>query len=389
MATTWRGNLARLAAAVLIAAGAVGVSGGPAFAADVDFGISLSDVTLSAPGLGKPALFTLENHGTTRPLSVTYMIDWSGLDLTKVSVPRLSRSCPAEENKVTSCESDWRFLPNPGGTHREYLGVSARDGATGYAGRVTVSVKADGDAVAGNDSRTVGVTIADKRHGVDLRTTMWDVTFRDEFGRNSNEPIPPGRTSPLRFVVTNYGDLASEGVAVKIKLPEHTAFSQEYGGCVMTADRRAADCRFSQVLKPLSASNPTGDYIEYWLDLKVSADVRGLVGLGGGSVTVAAPDLVDSDLSDNTQSFAVIAGWYPSAAPSTSATTGPSGSPSASAGTSPSAGTGGQAGGDDDGGGLPITGPAGIAIGGAGAAILVAGIALVVAARRRRIRIEV
>jgi hypothetical protein len=47
-----------------------------------------------------------------------------------------------------------------------------------------------------------------------------------------------------------------------------------------------------------------------------------------------------------------------------------------------------QGGSDDNGGGLPVTGPAGLTIVGAGIAVIAAGIVLMFTARRRRIRIE-
>ncbi|GAA2633618.1 hypothetical protein [Paractinoplanes durhamensis] len=403
-------NLGRLGVAAFVAAGAVGLTAAPALAArvapaQVDLGIDVAGTTLTADFVGKFSTVDVHNFGTTKPAAVVVTFDASALDTSKVKLSGFD-GCTTDKG-VSTCAVADRDVPGPGQTTKYVVPLLAVAGATGSAGKLTVAVKVAGDAVAANDSRTVDVTIS-TAHGADLGVVANDVKWQDPNGAFTDDPIPPGKTSIFIPLILNQGDMTATGVRVTIKLPPHTSFTQRvYNGCVSGSGGRTLDCKLPQF--PLTPRQNIGEIIDdgngmfFSFEVLVAADAKGPVMLPGGAITVEAlgeapyeaaiakraavpalPDYIkwatadqlrDVDASDNVDTFGVYAGGQATTSPSASA--------------SPSGQGGGQGGGDEDGGGLPVTGPAGIAIGGAGIAVLVVGVSLMVAARRRRVRIEI
>jgi hypothetical protein len=388
-------NLGRIGVTGVLAAGVLGLAAAPALAADVDLALELGGNTIAADASGKWTMVNLANNGTTTPGTVVIVYDTTGLDAAKVTLgPTSDPSCQTE-NDVRSCTLDDSSVPAPGGTNELALPLLKADGATGAAGKVTVTVKVEGDAVEADNSRTADVTIGG--NGPDLQVRAFDVTWQDENGRFTDDPVPPGEKAPLFPLIINQGDETAYGVRVQARLPEHVSFTdRQYDNCVRSNDGRNLDCELTQFsLQPrasMDGLDPASGMF-FTFEVQVSADAPGPAALNGGVVTATAidgadaartfaappevPDFVkhltaeqlaaiDADLTDNTDEFVVFVA---------------EGEDDDTGGGDP-----GDDDGDDDGqgGGLPITGPGAAGIAGAGLAAVGAGVLMLLSTRRRR-----
>lgn len=398
-------NAGRMAVAGVLAAGALSLVATPAYAADVDFGVDVAGSVIASDAPGKEPTVEITNHGATTPASIVVRFDATGLDPSKVTLAAtaVGRDCESE-NGFVSCVLEERDVPAPGRFTRVRLPLLKVAGATGAAGKLTVTVKAEGDTVPTNDSRTVDVAIGD--NGVDLAVVAADVTWQNENGTITDEPVPPGAVAPLFVLIANQGDMTAAGVRVQVRLPEQTTFTERhYTGCVISGDRRAADCELTQFsLRPARKPGQMTPYdaMFFRFEVRVLETANGPVALKDGSATAAAIEQVESsaaqrsapvepldymswppnakvaeidvDLADNSDEFVVFVG-------------------AGAGGGDGGDGDGGQGdGGQDDGdegqgGGLPVTGPATFAVAGAGLAAVTAGLVLLLVSRRRRVRL--
>jgi hypothetical protein len=383
-------NLARVGATGLLAAGTLALAAGPAFAADVDFGLNLKGTTIAVGASSKPATISFTNYGTSTPSEVEVLFDATELDDSKVKIDL--GECTFEDG-IADCVIDASAIPGPGETSDLDVPLVKQAGATGAAGKLTVTVLVEGDTNEANNSKTVDVTVGGS--GVDLRVVAPDVTEVDDSGDFTGKAIPPGGSSLVEGYIANHGDMVARGLKVQLSLPKDVTFTEEqFSGCDYSADHRSVDCElpgYPLIPSDLDTS-PTKENsaLMVLFPVTVSKDAKGPVALKGGVLTAAAisqqdvPDVsilakeaaptlpemaktltaaeiaeLDVDASDNTDDFAVLVAGQ----------TGGS--------------HGGGSGPDDD--GLPITGPVAASVGGAGLAVIVAGAMMFLAARRRRI----
>ena len=383
-------NLARVGATGLLAAGTLALAAAPAFAADVDFGLSLKGTTIAVGASGKPATLTFTNNGTSKPKEVGVLFDATKLDDSKVKLDL--GDCTLTDG-IADCVIDGSAIPGPGESSDLDLPLIKQTGATGAAGKLTVTLKVDGDTNKANDSKTVDVTVGGS--GVDLRVLAPDVTAVDGDGEFTGKAIPPGGSSVVEGYVANHGDKIATGFTFTLVLPKDVSFAEKFDGCDYSANGLSATCDLSTTaLIPADLDTDESDGISavaFHLPVTVSKDAKGPVSLSGGSfaatavgqqdvpdlrslakkaapklpamataLTAAQADEFDVDATDNSDGFAVLV-------------------------AGPSNGQGGGSGDGEDGGGLPVTGPVAGTIGGAGLAVIVAGAVLFFSARRRRV----
>ena len=388
-------NLARAGATGLLAAGTLAFAAVPALAADVDFGINLTGTTIAADASGKLGFVTVTNDGTAKPSDVEVLFDVTDLDQTKVKIDL--GDCTFT-NDVADCALFPEDIPGPGASTKLPIPLIKQAGASGAAGKLTITVKVAGDTNPDNDSKTVDVTVGG--NGVDLTVVTPDVyLLPTNENSTGTEPIPPGGQGLLLAFIANQGDAVADGLKIQFSVPTDVTLDENIPGCAYTASRRSASCTFNDIsLIPLD-QDQTGDHstLAFATVVTVSKDAKGPVALKGGEVTVAAIDqevasaarirsmarrgtptlpknfrhltadqvkAVDVDATDNTDTFAVFV----------------AGSPGGSGGGE---GNGGNGNGDD--GGLPVTGPVAASVAGAGAAVIAIGAVLFVVTRRRRI----
>jgi hypothetical protein len=295
-------------------------------------------------------------------------------------------ACTVEDG-IADCLIDEGSIPGPGETSDLDVPLVKKAGATGPAGKLTVTVLVEGDANKANDSKTVDVTIAGS--GADLRVLAFDVTKIDAENQLTGEPLQPGETSLAYAYVANHGDRTAVGLKVRVSLPEHVTFAEEEGGCEYSTDHRVATCTAEGYPVIPWDQDDTGNKENSSLSIAfavtVSEDAEGPVSLTGGEWTVTglgvesadarralavaalpefaekgcgpAEDQVETDASDNTDGFAVLVA-------------GPDG---------------GNGGGGAEEPSLPVTGPVAASVAGAGAAVLTLGVVLFVVSRRRRV----
>jgi len=382
-------HIARVGAAGLIAAGALAVAAVPAYAAaTVDFGVNFKGTTIAADAGGKLGFVTITNHGSSTPKKVDVRFDVTKLDQSKVTVPEVGDGCTFTAG-VADCLVPAADIPGPGLNLESPVPLIKVPGATGAAGKLTVTVVVDGDTDADNDSKTVDVSVGG--HGVDLGIVVPDVSVLDANGIPSGKPIVPGGSSAVTGVLVNQGDATAVGLSVTVTVPKDVTFG-EIDGCVRSADKRSLHCVADDlVLTPFGGDDDTS-FVEFSLPVTVSADAPGPVTLTGGNAVaaatgqeslpeaaarrlarkalpksfhrltkaqIAAVDAVEVDSSDNTDQFAVLVAAKP--------------------GGSTGGGTGGT------GGGLPVTGPVAASVAGTGALVIAIGAVLFVTTRRRRV----
>jgi hypothetical protein len=378
-------NLARVSATGLLAAGILALAATPALAADVDFGLDLKGSTIALGAEGKPATVSFTNHGTTKPAEVGVRFDATELDDSKVELDL--GECTVEDG-IADCIIDEGSIPGPGETSDLDVPLVKKAGATGSAGKLTVTVLVDGDANEANNSKTVDVTIAGS--GADLRVLAFDVTKIDAENQLTGKPLQPGETSLAYAYVANHGDRTAVGLKVRVSLPEHVTFTEQEGGCEYSTNNRVATCTAEGYPVIPWDQDDTGNKENSSLSIAfavtVSEDAEGPVSLTGGEWNVIGlgvesadarkaravaelpafaekgcgevEDQVETDASDNTDGFAVLVA-------------GPA--------------AGGGAGDGEDEPGLPVTGPVAASVAGAGAAVLALGVVLFVVSRRRRV----
>ena len=294
-----------------------------------------------------------------------------------------------------------------------------REGATGSAGTVTVTVRVAGDTDPGNDSATAEVGIGG--HGADIRpdTVGVDHSLTDRGDRTAEciiaddcykyatvEPPRPGGYGEFRLYIRNQGDTTAKGFQATVTLPDGMAFAtdvfrtaqgDEQITCTLSNGRRTAVCVSAAIVNVLSHRVYQTTLLH--TVVKVAPEVAGSVRLTGGQVDVMARDVdrgrfesaaVELNALDNDATFAVLVGPGtaapspdPSPSPSTGPSTGPSARPSGTA-TSQDGSGGAASGGGGDEPTLPITGPVAATTGGIGLAAVLVGGALLVGSRRRR-----
>ncbi|GAA0565130.1 hypothetical protein GCM10010172_55790 [Paractinoplanes ferrugineus] len=399
-------SLGRLGVAALVIAGALGIAAAPALAADVDLSLSVTGTTIAQSNFGKHLTIDLVNRGTTKPAKASLILDTSEVDASKASVTYDGPGCTSA-GKIRTCPLSETSIPGPGATKHFWVQVDlVPNTSQGSAGKITASIKADGDATTANDITTVELKVGSR--GPDIKVYADDVTARAENGAITPDPVVPGKITTLPVFVSNEGVKTAQGIKVSIKLPEHAVFVMDklFDGCFLSADRRTVDCAMSQYnLRPrlVTDSVPTGWSIDLYFDVQVATDAVGPI-LRGGVVSAGyiSPDYGDVDSTDDSDTFVVmVAGPAGTASPSPSASASaspsatsasaspsatsasPSASPSRSASASVTPAASGRGG-----GGLAITGPTGMVTGGTGLALVMVGTALVVATRRRRADIE-
>jgi len=385
-------NLARVGATGLLAAGTLALAAAPALAAGVDFGLSLKGTTIAVGASSKPATVSFTNNGTSKPKQVGVLFDATKLDDSKV---KLDLGDCTFTDGIADCVLDGSAVPGPGESADLDIPLIKQTGATGAAGKLTVTVEVDGDTNKANNSKTVTVTVGGS--GVDLRVLAPDVTSVDTDGEFTGKAIPPGGSSVVEGYVANHGDKIATGFKVAFQLPKDVAFAEKFNDCEYSSDGRSVACEFAGFpLLPADLDTDSDEGVSALLvdfPVTVSKDAKGPVSLKGGSftstalgqqdvtdgralakraaptlpamataLTAAEADKLDVDATDNTDDFAVLV-------------------------AAPAAPAGGQGGGsgDENGGGLPVTGPVAASVGGAGLAVVVVGGMLFLAARRRRI----
>ncbi|GGK97035.1 EGFR-like transmembrane domain-containing protein [Mangrovihabitans endophyticus] len=400
-------TVARMGAAGLFAAGSLAVTAGPALAAaDVDFGVSLKGTTIAANSSGKFGAVDIANNGTTTPDEVEVMFDATKLDTTKVKV---DLGACTFQNGIADCVLDGSRIPGPGETSDLDLPLIRQKGASGSAGKLTVTVKVKGDTNKSNDSRTVDVKVGDS--GVDMVIEVPDVTGVQDNGTPTGKAIPPGGSSLVEGFVENRGDRTADGVRLTVSLPKGATFSETVEGCKLNGAKSEMQCTLSDFqMVPVDRDAEPDEFYSafgFAFPVVVGKDVTGPVSLKGGNATVAAvgvvadtarkslvkpaaPEMPDGfsaltsaqiarvevDATDNSDDFAVLVA-------------GPAGGQGGAGGHGGNGGNGnggGQGGGD--GGGLPVTGPVAATVGGVGAAVVLAGVMLFVLTRRRRIVLQ-
>ncbi|GAA0816188.1 hypothetical protein [Spirilliplanes yamanashiensis] len=373
-------NLARVGAVGLLATGALAAAATPALAADVDFGLDLTGSTIAADASGKFAQVGVSNNGTTKPKTVGITFDVSKLDLSKVEVDLGTGGCTFVD-EIAECELVAEDIPAPGASSDLWLPLQKKDGATGAAGKLTISLTVAGDADKTNNSKTVDVTVGGS--GVDLQIESPDVTVVDNDGF-TGKPVEPGAGSALAVYALNQGDRTARGLTVTATLPEKSSFVTDDADEECTFSGRTVTCSYDEIeLIPADLDETTNKELSsraFFFPVRVAEDAKGPALKGGVSTGVAietaesadvrrkaaapaapsknsreltAAEVQDIDSTDNEDTFSVLVTV--------------------------------AEGGEGGGGGLPVTGPAALGIGAGGAAVLAAGIAMFLVARRRRI----
>jgi hypothetical protein len=309
--------------------------------------------------------------------------DLADLDLSKVELDL--DACDQFDDEIR-CGLQDEFIPGPGATVDLDLPFVRKDGATGAAGSLTVTLEVAGDTNPKNDTVSADVSVGGS--GVDLTVVAEDVYAIDDAGKVTDEPLAPGEVSALVGHVLNQGDMTAAGVKIAVKLPEHAAFAEELEGCTYGADRRTATCSYDDLDLIPADLDGSGEFLvsgkDFFLMVRVDDDAPAGAVLKDGLFTAKALDSVpadaasvkalrkkpaklpanvraltvsavsDVDDSDNSDEFAVFV------APE-------------------------ESGGSGGGGGLPVTGPQAAVLGGGGLAVAVAGALLFLSARRRRV----
>lgn len=388
-----------------IGAGAVGLIAAasfaaPALAADgADLEVRAAGTTIAAGADGKFGSISLINNGPADATGITIMLDLTELDTDRVDTDLdqfADSGCSPREEGIIRC--DGPPAVEAAADVDFYLPLLRADGATGDAGKLTVTVAHEGtDPEPSNNSVTVDVTVGG--NGVDLTVLADDVRQEVDLAKSTTEPvftddaIHPGDTAAVVGAVVNQGDMTADGVKVSVTLPGQVTFAEKEQGCTYSADNRTIACDYDRItLIPFSkySGGEVPPAAAFWFPIKVADGVTAPVVLKGGRFGAAALDQVpfaeqasrlstkatptlppnvkllhgdevpDVDASDNVDEFSVIV-----------AATG---------------GSGGGAGDDDnEGPGLPVTGVQAGLVGGVGAGVAAVGGALFLLARRRRV----
>jgi hypothetical protein len=361
-----------------VAVAAAGLFATPAFAdttADLDINVSGTTVVVGVPD--KAATLSILNHGPSPASGIVVTFDLSALDTSKVGFPLTSVCTDIGSSKI---ECSLEGAPEiPSGADWDLAFPLTRLAGTGSAGQLTVSVAHAGtDPVEGNNSETVGVAVGSS--GVDLTVFAPDVYQVDDEGNTTETPVVPGGETLVWVLVGNQGDLAANGINLKITLPDHVTFTEPEPDCTHAAGDSTTECTYDTVvLIPAAEDDEDGEASSSWFffPVKIADDTPDPSALTGGVATAEAMSIVapevpaaraapappaanetddgpieskDVDATDNTDEFTVFV-------------------------AKPSGG----------GGSLPITGVQAGLIGGAGLVAIVTGGVLFALARRRRV----
>lgn len=381
-----RQAVTRLGAAVLVAGGALGLTGSPAYAADSpDLSVTVTGTTIAAGAPEKVFEVTVTNGGPGTATGVEVVFDLSDLDRNVVDFV-----APTDEDGKPVCDESGNnvtcgVVDIPEGQRLDLGATLERKGGPGAAGVITVVVLHDG-AGAGENVYVADVAVGGE--GPDLYAYAPDVPFNPTTNRTEGT-VAAGATTNLYFAVGNQGDTAVGGVELTVDLPEHVTFAKTFDGCDYVNGNASVTCKIDDLpLIPAKDDTDAEDDIFSALlftwPVRVAADAPAPATLAEGQVKVqpiaasaepenarlksaALPEGVegakaplDVDETDNTDEFAVYVG---------------------------AGGSGGEdgAGGGAGGGELPITGVQVGVIGGVGLAVVVAGVALLLLSRRRRV----
>ncbi|WP_327023234.1 hypothetical protein [Micromonospora sp. NBC_01739] len=373
---------ASLAAAALLAAGAVTAFGVPAHAAgtETDLAVTAAGTRMTEGVEGKYGWIKIANQGEGTPGKVLVKVDVSKMDDEKMMLVPLSfGECEVigeSKPELFTCELAKEEIPGPGETSEVSIVLFKMDEkVTGpLTAPVTISIESDDDTDDSNNSIDVDVELTPES-GVDLGVFVPDVKTRFDFDSGKEKgPLRPGDTALVYSQVINQGDRVAEGLKLTFQLPKGAKF-EPIEGCEIGDDRRTVICQDKNFLLEPNL------LIEAELAITVDGDLEAPITLKGGSLEATAfgalpvdspaihrkaakpafakakvrqaeeSDFADLDPSDNTDDFAVIL-----AAPN-----------------------------GGGGGGLPVTGVQAGLIGGVGAAVVVAGAVLFLLARRRRV----
>lgn len=365
-----------------------GVFAAPALAAGPDIAVAVAGTTISANAEGKFAGLDLKNVGDAKPAGIELVFDVSKLKQQKVVFAE--DACGEPEGGKVYCEIVEEAIPGPGETLDLTFLLERKAGASGEAGELTITVAAEGDANAENDSATVKVGVG--ASGVDLGVIAEDVRWSfqavgTEDEGLTDELVKPGGLTAVIGEVLNQGDQVAKGVKVSVTLPKQATFAEVEEGCAYTSDNRTVTCDYEEfTLIPADKDTTDDDRptsgAAFWFPVKVVEGVEpgSLTGgtfsafalgaepyeagddvspLAGEALPRVEPksakqiaDEADADPSDNSDTYAIVVG---------------------------------AGGGSGGGGELPVTGVQAGLIGGVGLAVLAGGGALLLMARRRRL----
>src|SRR4029453_5348119 len=213
-------NLTRVSATGLLALGALALGAPPALPADVDFGLNLTGTTIAADASGKFGSVSVTNHGASKPEAVDVLFDVTELDASKVEIDL--GECEVEAGRA-ACGLFPEDIPAPGETADLAVPLFKQDGATGAAGKLTVTVVVEGDTNGATASKTVDVPVGGS--GVDLTVIAPDVTGINFEGEPTGKGVKPGDISVVFGFVFNQGDKIADGLKIKVTLPEQTTFA--------------------------------------------------------------------------------------------------------------------------------------------------------------------
>jgi hypothetical protein len=365
---TFIGRLAvRLGASAMVAAAGLAVAATPASAAPgVDLAVTVSSGVVASGSAGKPFTVKVTNLGDTKTDGFDVVVDFAKIDGTKVTVTvpsDLSTFCaPASGSKI-ACEFGNVLVRNDS-FEMPVIVTPVSGGATGSAGSFAVAATTAGDTNAANNNATVPVSVS--KAGVDIVVWAEDVTAGRDDDTGEAKRLAPGATGAVSFGIANAGSVGADGFELVFQLPQHVSVVGTLAGCTVSGSK--VTCTLEDVL--LDADR----YLEAELPVKLSAD---------------APQSVELKGTLQGRSLGVAEG--PSGDASRSARTAPSWLKVA-AGEFDANEVDNKDNSDDfvvfvgtNGGGLPVTGPKAIMIGGVGAAVLAVGVFLFMGARRRRV----
>ncbi|WP_204292933.1 hypothetical protein, partial [Micromonospora gifhornensis] len=327
---------ASIAAAALLASGAVTALGAPAHAAgtETDLAITAAGTRMTDGVEVKTAWIKIANQGEGTPRKVLVKVDVSKMDDEKMLlVPITSGECEASGElklEVFTCELNKDEIPAPGATTEVPIVLFKMDEkVTGpLTAPVTISIESDDDTDDSNNSIEVDVELTPES-GVDLGVIVPDVKTRFDFDTLEEiGPLRPGDSTGVYSEVINQGDQVAKGLKLTYQLPKGVKF-EEIDGCEVDSDGRTATCEDENfLLEPNTI---------LWLTLPITVneDLEAPITLKGGSLEATAfgalpvdapaihkgaskpafkaqvrkveeSDFADLDPSDNTDDFAVI-----------------------------------------------------------------------------------
>ncbi len=388
---------AQLAAAALLATGALAVLGTPAYASDqADLALVPSSTQIAKSketAVIKPFKVTVVNQGPSTAKDVTVTIDYRQLDTRRVAWLPLD-DCAQKSRKIYVCRLGQLPLADgqddiPAGARTEFGLPIWSVGPKGDAATFSVSVtSATADPATADNTVEVPVRVVGR--GYDLTTWANDVHVPVAAGSAAPGPVP------LEWLVYNAGSRRAVGLTYVLNLPAGAHFAAVPDRC--TKQPGVLDVYYctapGQALRPgevytapVTVTVDPGTTVKLPDPGQVAAeamdDVADATPLAAGQRhgKQATPEqrrqLTDVDDADNIAIFDIFGELVTaSPSPSDSSSPGPSGdpSPAPSGGTAPGAG-----------GGLPVTGVQVGLIVGLGVVVLGLGALLFVLSRRRRV----